>query len=76
MFTAEEGSVMTLIGLVVVLIIVGVLLYLVNTVIPIAPPIKTIINVVVVLAVCLWLLQAFGLFGGNIGLGPLNRPLR
>lgn len=44
---------MSLIGLVVVLIIVGVMLYLVNTVIPMAPPIKTIINVVVVLAVCL-----------------------
>lgn len=52
---------MTLIGLVVVLIIVGVLLYLVNTLIPMDPKIKTIINVVVVLVVCLWLLSAFGL---------------
>lgn len=52
---------MSLIGLIVVLIIVGVLLYVVNTLIPMAPPIKTIINIVVVLAVCLWLLEAFGL---------------
>lgn len=55
---------MTLIGLVIALIVVGVLLYLVNSVIPMAPPIKTIVNVVVVVAVCLWLLQAFGLTGG------------
>jgi len=46
-------------GLVVVLIIVGVLLYLVETQIPMAPPIKVIIRVVVILVVVLWLLQLF-----------------
>ena len=71
---------MSIIGLIVTLIVVGVLLYLVNTVIPMAPPIKTILNVVVVLAVCLWLLQAFGLLdggprvgGGYGGCGPRYR---
>jgi uncharacterized protein YhhL (DUF1145 family) len=54
---------MTVIGLLVTLVIVGVLLYLVNTVIPMAQPIKTILNVVVVILVCLWLLEAFGLIG-------------
>jgi nitrate reductase NapE component len=54
---------MTIIGLIVVLVIVGVLLYLLNTVIPMDAKIKTIINVIVVLAVCLWLLEAFGLVG-------------
>jgi hypothetical protein len=54
---------MSLIGLVVVLIVVGVLLYLINTIIPMDAKIKTIINVLVVLVVCLWLLQAFGLIG-------------
>jgi O-antigen ligase len=58
---------MGLIGLVVVLIIVGVLLYLVETQIPMAPPIKVIIRVVVILVVVLWLLQ---LFVGDI---PLPR---
>ena len=43
-----------------VLIIVGVVLYLVQTYIPMAAPIKTIITVVVVLFLCLWLLQVFG----------------
>lgn len=54
---------MSLIGLVVVLIVVGVLLYLINTIIPMDAKIKTIINILVVLVVCLWLLQAFGLIG-------------
>jgi hypothetical protein len=54
---------MSLISLVVVLIVVGVLLWLVNTYIPMAQPIKTIINVVVIIAVVLWLLSAFGILG-------------
>jgi hypothetical protein len=47
----------------VTLIVVGVLLWLVNTYIPMQPQIKTIINVVVVIAVVLWLLQVFGVLG-------------
>lgn len=58
---------MSLITVIIVLIIVGVLLWLVNTYIPMAGSIKTIINVVVIIAVILWLLQVFGLFNiGNI----------
>ena len=53
-------------SIIITLVIIGVLLYLVNTVIPMAPPIKTIINVVVVLAVCVWLLGAFGIYHGPI----------
>ena len=55
---------MSLIGLIVVLIVIGVILYLVNTLIPMDPKIKMIINIVIVLAVCLWLLSAFGLLSG------------
>lgn len=54
---------MPLISLVIVLIVIGVLLYLVNSLIPMDAKIKTIINVVVVLVVCLWLLQVFGIMG-------------
>lgn len=54
---------MSLISVVVVLIVVGVLLWLVNTYIPMDSKIKQILNVVVVIAVVLWLLQAFGLLG-------------
>lgn len=52
---------MSLIALVIVLIIVGVLLYLVNTQLPIEANIKKIINIVVIIAVCFWLLSVFGI---------------
>lgn len=55
---------MSLVGLVVTLIVVGVLLWLVNTYIPMDPKIKTILNVVIVIAVVLWLLSAFGVLSG------------
>jgi len=54
---------MPLISLLVVLIIIGVVLYLINSIIPMDANIKLIINVLVVLVVVLWLLQAFGLLG-------------
>ena len=54
---------MLLINLVIVLIIVGVGLWLINRYIPMASSIKTILNVVVVVGVCVWLLQTAGLWG-------------
>jgi hypothetical protein len=54
---------MPLVNLVVVLIIVGVALYLINRYIPMASAIKSILNIVVVVAVCVWLLQALGMWG-------------
>jgi hypothetical protein len=54
---------MPLVNLVVALIVVGVALYLINRYIPMASSIKTILNVVVVVAVCVWVLQAAGLWG-------------
>ena len=54
---------MPLINLVITLIVVGVLLWLVNTYIPMDAKIKQILNVVVVIAVVIWLLQAFGVMG-------------
>jgi hypothetical protein len=58
----EERN-MPLINLVVVLIVVGVLLWLVNTYIPMDGKIKNILNVVVVIGVVVWLLQSFGVLG-------------
>ncbi len=54
---------MSLISLVIVLIVIGVLLWAANTYIPMDNKIKTIMNVVVVIAVVLWLLSAFGVLG-------------
>ena len=50
---------MGLLQLIVLLVVVGVILYLVNRYIPMQPTIKTIINVVVIIVVCLWLLSVF-----------------
>lgn len=62
---------MPLINVVIALIVVGVLLWLVNTYIPMDAKIKQILNAVVVIAVVIWLLQAFGLIGtlSNIRIG-------
>ena len=52
---------MTLISLAVTLIVIGVLLWLVNTYIPMDGKIKKILNIVVVICVVFWLLFAFGI---------------
>jgi hypothetical protein len=52
---------MDLIQFVVVIIVVGVLLWLVNTYIPMDSKIKQILNIVVVVALILWILKVFGL---------------
>jgi hypothetical protein len=57
---------MPIITVLVVLIIIGVALYLVETYIPLSPPIRTVIRVVVVLLLVLWLLQMFGIVGPNL----------
>jgi len=51
---------MPLVQILVVLIVVGVLLWLVNSFIPMAGSIKSILNAVVVILVVLWLLNIFG----------------
>ncbi|MES1222822.1 MAG: Thivi_2564 family membrane protein [Bacteroidota bacterium] len=52
---------MPLLTVLIVLIVVGVLLWLVNSYIPIDRKIKNILNIVVVIIVVIWLLKAFGL---------------
>jgi hypothetical protein len=54
-----------MLSILIALIIVGVVLYLVNTMLPMDPKIKTILNVVVVIFVLLWLL------GALTGRGPV-----
>lgn len=60
---------MSLITIVIVLVVVGFLLWLINTYIPMASPIKTILNLVVIIVVVLWLLSAFGII---TGIGNIN----
>jgi predicted membrane protein len=62
-FHRLRGKNMPLINIVIALVIVGVALYLINRYIPMASSIKSILNVVVVVAVAVWVLQAVGLWG-------------
>jgi len=54
---------MPLINVLLVLVVVGVVLWLVNTYIPMDAKIKSILNIVVVIGVVIWLLRAFGILG-------------
>jgi len=54
---------MPLIHLVIVLVVVGVILWLINTYLPMDAKIKSILNIVIVIAVVLWLLSVFGVIG-------------
>jgi predicted membrane protein len=54
---------MPLLNLIVPLIVIGLVLWLINRYIPMASSIKTILNVVVTLIVCVWVLQSVGLWG-------------
>lgn len=53
---------MSLITILIVLIVVGVVLWLVNTYVPMQPPIKKILNIVAVIIVVIWLLQVLGVW--------------
>lgn len=52
---------MSLLSLVVLLVVIGVILWLVNAYIPMEATMKKIVNIVVIVVVCLWLLTVFGL---------------
>jgi hypothetical protein len=54
---------MTLIDIVLVLIVIGLIMWLINTYIPMAGAIKSLLNVVVFVVVLIWVLQVFGLIG-------------
>ncbi len=52
---------MPLLNIFIVLIVAGLLLWLVNTFIPMDRKIKSILNVLVVIVVIIWLLNVFGI---------------
>ena len=58
---------MTLVSIVVVLVVVGLVMWLINTYIPMAAAIKSVLNVLVFIVVTIWLLQGFGLMGNIPG---------
>lgn len=60
---------MSLINLIITLVVVGVLLWLINSYIPMQATIKKILNVVVIIIVVLWLLSAFGILDTGLRIG-------
>jgi len=54
---------MPLLTILLVIIVVGVLLWLINSFIPMDHNIKKILNVVVIIILIVWLLKVFGIFG-------------
>jgi hypothetical protein len=59
-----------LISLILVLIVIGLLLYLVESVLPIDPQIKLVIRVLILLAVIVWLLSLIGLIPREVRVVP------
>jgi hypothetical protein len=53
---------MPLLSVLIVIIVVGVLLWIINSFIPMDRKIKQIFNIVVVIALVIWLLKVFGVF--------------
>lgn len=56
---------MPLISIIIYLVVIGVLLWLINSFVPMAESIKSILNLVVVVVVVLWLLRVFGVIPGS-----------
>jgi len=54
---------MTLVDIVIVLVVIGLIMWLINTYIPMAGGIKSLLNVVVFVVVLIWILKVFGLLG-------------
>lgn len=59
---------MPLLQLVIVLVVVGVILWVINSYIPMQSTIKKILNAVVVIGVILWLLNVFGVISSLQGI--------
>ncbi len=51
---------MSILSLLLALVLIGIVLWLINNILPMDPKIKTIINVLVVIVVIIWLLKALG----------------
>ena len=59
---------MTLADIVVILVIAGLLMWLINTYIPMAAAIKSLLNIVVFVVLLIWVLQSLGIIGGIAGI--------
>jgi len=54
---------MTLVDIVLILVVVGVVMWLINSFVPMASAIKSLLNVVVFVVMLIWILRVFGVVG-------------
>ncbi len=54
---------MTLIDIVLIFVVIGLVMWLINSYVPMAAGIKSLLNVVVFVVVLVWVLRVFGLVG-------------
>lgn len=64
---------MPIVSFIVILAVIGLLLWLVNTYIPMDGKIKNILNVVAIILVVIWVLNVFGVFSMDMGTVPRVR---
>ena len=57
-----------IVHIVLILVVVGLVMWLINTYIPMAGAIKSLLNIVVFVVLLIWILQTFGLIGAIPGL--------
>ena len=61
---------MDILTIILVIVAVGVVLWLINTYIPMQGTVKSILNLIVIVLLILWLLDAFGVIDVFGGTGP------
>lgn len=54
---------MSILSIIIVLIVVGLLFYVVEQLLPISPTIKVVIRILLIVFLCLWLLSIAGIVG-------------
>ena len=68
---ADSRRNMPILTIILIIVLVGVLLWALNSFVPMDSKVKSILNIVVVILLIIWLLQAFGLIDGllNVRVG-------
>ena len=59
---------MSLMNIVVILVVAGLIMWLINTYIPMAAAIKSLLNIVVFVVLLIWVLQVLGIIGSVAGM--------
>jgi len=59
---------MTLVNLALILVIAGLIMWLINTYVPMAAAIRSLLNVVVFVVLLIWVLQVLGVVEGITGI--------